>query len=157
MKSEVNNLQLGATSCAPPKAGSICPLIGQTGTRHPRMYPWAAIKGRVQRESLENATQNTWTAVNGLCLEPLRKPHKDALSLVQACPAGRRLWRMAVWNGSSKLGKPDHMMPVPGNINPLCFPSLTWGNGFLGLGWKFLDMKQKGGLKTRSKPIYVFN
>lgn len=49
MKSEVNSLELGATSRAPPKAGSICPLIGQTGTRHPCMYPWAAIKGRVQR------------------------------------------------------------------------------------------------------------
>lgn len=95
--------------------------------------------------------------MNGLCLGPLGKPHKDAGGLVQTRPAGRQLQCMAVWNGSSKLGKPNHMMTIPGNTNPQCFPSLTWGNGFLGLGCKFLDMMQKGSLKTHSKPIYAFN
>lgn len=49
MKSEANSLQLGATSHAPLKAGSICPLIGETGTRHPCIHPWVAIKGHAQR------------------------------------------------------------------------------------------------------------
>lgn len=157
MKSEANSLQLGAPSRAPPKAGSICLLMGQTGTSHPCMHPWAAIKGCLPRESLENATQNMWAAVNGLCLEPSGKPHKHAHSLVQTCPAGRQLRPVAVWNGSSKFGQPNCMMPILGNTNPPCFASLTQGNGFLGLSWKLLDMMQKGSLKSHSKPIYAFN
>jgi len=49
MKSEANSLQLGATSLASPKAGSICPLMGQTGIRRTCTHPCAAIKGHVRR------------------------------------------------------------------------------------------------------------